>query len=404
MALTDTESHEDEEHQRHNGSGDAVSIFTRKELYKLVWSKPIIQVAKEIGVSDVAVAKRCRRNKIPVPGRGYWRKLETGAKLPKITLPKWKGPDEIVFYPQSKKLSTKPDANGEELPAYVMFEQAPENLVVVSDTLLRPHPHIKAAKSSLKMTNSDRKGEDFIFKSEPCLDLRVSRATRDRALCIMDALIKALKSRGMTVEVSVERGMSSTRIHSEESKLSLSLHEAFRHEPTGEKWPDGKSKRKTVLTGNLTLRVESDRYDGYHGLWRDRKLKKLEVQLNSVIIGIYEGFEIEEAHRQKEEEEKRRRMEESKKYDEVSRLYEEEKRKVATLDASFEKWQKAQQVRTYVAALEADAIQKSGKIEPGSEFAQWIAWIRIYADQIDPMVPTPPSLEEQLKKLRRYYW
>ncbi len=381
-----------------------MSTFTRKELYKLVWSKPMTEVSKKIGVSDVAVAKRCRRNNIPVPGRGYWRKLETGAKLPKIPLPKWKGPDEIVFYPQSKKPSTKPDANGEELPAYVIFERAPENLVVVSDTLSRPHPLIKAAKSSLKMSNSDRKGEGFLYSTEPCVNISVSRATRDRALCIMDALIKALKSRGMMVEVTVERGMSSTRIHSEESKLSLSLHEAFRHEPTGEKWPDGKSKRDRVLTGKLTLRVESDRYDGYHGLWRDRKLKRLEVQLNSVIIGIYEGFEIEEAHRQKEEEEKRRRMEESKKYDEVSRLYEEEKRKVATLDASFEKWKKTQQIRTYVAALEADAIQKSGKIEPGSEFAQWIAWIRTYADQIDPMVPTPPSLEEQLKKLRRYYW
>lgn len=171
-----------------------------------------------------------------------------------------------------------------------------------------------------------------------------------------------------------------------------------------ERWPDGKSKRRQVLTGKITLRIESDRYDGYHGLWRDRKGKGLEVQLNTVLIGIHEGFEIEEAHRQQEEEEKRRRMEESKKYDEVSRLYEEEKRKVARLDDSFEKWQKAQQVRTYVAALEADALEKSGNIDPEGELAQWIAWIRGYADQIDPMVPTPPSLEEQLKKFRRYYW
>lgn len=234
MALTDTESHQDEEHQRHNGSGDAVSTFTRKELYRLVWSKPIIQVAKEIGVSDVAVAKRCRRNKIPVPGRGYWRKLETGAKLPKIPLPKWKGPDEIVFYPESNRTPAKLNPIGEELPAYVIFERAPENLVVVSDTLSRPHPLIKEAKSSLKKSNSDRKGEGFLFRTEPCLDIQVSGATRDRALCIMDVLIKALKLRGMLVEVTAKGGIAKTMVHQEENKLLLSLHEAFRHEPTGE--------------------------------------------------------------------------------------------------------------------------------------------------------------------------
>lgn len=404
MALTDTGSHEDEELQRHNGSGNAVSKFTRKELYKLVWSKPIIQVAKEIGVSDVAVAKRCRRNNIPVPGRGYWRKLETGSKLPKIPLPKWKGPDVIVFYPELQRKPQPHSGSIAELPAHVIFERAPENFVVVSDILSRPHPLIQVARRALKKSNSERKGEGFIFKSEPCLDLRVSRATRDRALCIMDALIKALKLRGMTVEVSVERGVSSTSISQGENRLLLSLHEAIRQEPTGETWPDGKSKRRQVLTGKLTLRVESDRYDGYHGLWRDRKGKGLEEQLNTVLIGIHDALEDEEVHRLRQEEEKRKRMEEARKYDELSKLYEEEKSKVARLDASFEKWQKAQQVRTYVTALEADAIQKSGKIDPEGELAQWIAWIRGYADQIDPMVPTPPSLEDQLKKLRRYYW
>lgn len=381
-----------------------MSKFTRKELYKAVWSKPLTQLAKGIGVSDVAIAKRCRRNNIPVPGLGYWRKIETGSKVPRTPLPKWKGPDEIEFYPQFERRPAQPDTISAEPPAYVQFEQAPENLVVVLDSLSRPHPLVRDAKKSLKMSNSDRKGEEFIFKSEPCLDIRVSRATRDRALCIMDSLIKALESRGMSVEVSVERGRASTRVHSEESKLSLSLHEAFRHEPTGEKWPDGKSKRKAVLTGNLTLRVESDRYHGYHGLWRDRKLKPLQVQLNSVLIGIHEGLEAEELHRLHEEEEMRKRMEEARKHQELSQLLQEEQRKVTRLDASMEKWHKAQQIRAYVAALRENAIQKSGIIESGSEVEEWITWVHLYADQLDPMVQTPPSLEEQLKKLRPYYW
>lgn len=378
-----------------------MAIFTRKELYKAVWSKPITELAKEIGVSDVAIAKRCKRCNIPVPGRGYWRKIETGSKLPRTPLPKWKGPDEIVFYPQFERRPSQSAAIDTELPDYVQFEHAPENRVVVSDTLSRPHPLIRAAKRSLKMSNSDRKGEEFIFKSEPCLDIRVSRATRDRALCIMDSLIKALESRGMMVEVG---GTASTTVSDGENKLGLSLHEAFRYEATGEKWPDGKSVRKSVLTGKLTLRVESDRYHGYHGLWRDRKLKPMQVQLNSVLIGIHEGLATEEVHRLQEEEEKRKRMEEARKHQELSQLLKQEQSKVARLDGSMEKWHKAQQIRAYVIALKENVVQRSGTFEPGSELAEWITWVLSYADQIDPMVPTPPSLEEQLKKLRPYYW
>ena len=37
-----------------------------------------VQVAKLLGVSDVAVAKRCKRLGIEKPPRGYWRKVETG--------------------------------------------------------------------------------------------------------------------------------------------------------------------------------------------------------------------------------------------------------------------------------------------------------------------------------------
>ena len=42
--------------------------FTRKELYDLVWSKPLRSIAQEIGVSDVAVGKACLRAGIPRPG------------------------------------------------------------------------------------------------------------------------------------------------------------------------------------------------------------------------------------------------------------------------------------------------------------------------------------------------
>ena len=60
---------------------------SREELYEKVWTQPVRTVAKRLGVSDVALAKDCRRLKIPLPGRGYWAKKATGKKVRRIALP-----------------------------------------------------------------------------------------------------------------------------------------------------------------------------------------------------------------------------------------------------------------------------------------------------------------------------
>jgi hypothetical protein len=59
----------------------------RSELYTLIWSKPMVHAAKELGISDVGLAKACRRNAVPVPQRGHWNKLQAGKPSPQIPLP-----------------------------------------------------------------------------------------------------------------------------------------------------------------------------------------------------------------------------------------------------------------------------------------------------------------------------
>ena len=44
--------------------------YTRKQLYDAIWSKPCIKLAAELGISDVALAKTCRRMEILLPLRG----------------------------------------------------------------------------------------------------------------------------------------------------------------------------------------------------------------------------------------------------------------------------------------------------------------------------------------------
>ena len=68
-------------------------IFSRREFYELVWSKPMTHLAKELGVSDVALHKVCRKHAIPNPPAGWWARKAAGKKVQLIMLPEQAGDD-----------------------------------------------------------------------------------------------------------------------------------------------------------------------------------------------------------------------------------------------------------------------------------------------------------------------
>ena len=51
---------------------------TREELFAFIWNQSTLSLAKDFGVSDKAISKRCKRLGIPKPPRGYWRLIELG--------------------------------------------------------------------------------------------------------------------------------------------------------------------------------------------------------------------------------------------------------------------------------------------------------------------------------------
>lgn len=63
-------------------------VLTREELYEEVWSEPMATVAGKYGLSDVGLAKICRKLDVPVPWRGYWRKKQVGQTVKRPPLPK----------------------------------------------------------------------------------------------------------------------------------------------------------------------------------------------------------------------------------------------------------------------------------------------------------------------------
>ncbi|MFX0101640.1 MAG: hypothetical protein ACFFCS_18900, partial [Candidatus Hodarchaeota archaeon] len=57
-----------------SNTGKPIFNISGDELEKLVWEKPTTEIAREFGVSDKAISKRCAREGIEKPGRGFWVK------------------------------------------------------------------------------------------------------------------------------------------------------------------------------------------------------------------------------------------------------------------------------------------------------------------------------------------
>lgn len=82
-------------------------VFTREELYELVWSRAVVKVAADLGVSDVALRKHCIKHRIPLPDVKYWGQRQAGKQPRRKRL--YKAPkgvsDQIVICPRSLKVA-----------------------------------------------------------------------------------------------------------------------------------------------------------------------------------------------------------------------------------------------------------------------------------------------------------
>ena len=123
----------------------------RSQLYELVWSKPVRDLAAEFGISDVALAKRCRALKIPVPPRGYWARVAAGQKPRRPPLP----PFSVRKHEPRPSYVTTHAADGTEAtePAVNFDPQRSTATITVSDAdLPADHHHTAPLAAGLQRT------------------------------------------------------------------------------------------------------------------------------------------------------------------------------------------------------------------------------------------------------------
>jgi hypothetical protein len=171
--------------------------LSRSKLYGLVWTTPVTELAKQFGISDVALAKRCRAINIPLPPRGYWARVAAGQTPRRPPLPPFgverrragralPPPEPEITFDPGRKTST---SAGDELELPTITVTATTDLTSACDLVKRTARHLKhPRRAELKFTRGEAHG--------PILRLHVAPASLDRALLLADSFLKAVVEQG----------------------------------------------------------------------------------------------------------------------------------------------------------------------------------------------------------------
>ena len=356
--------------------------ISRQELYDQVWSKPLIHLAKEFKISDVSLAKACRRHNIPLPPAGYWAKQAHGHDVKKIPLPAIGDHEVKQIEFVMKEPSSLNELNLDSIKEDHIDKAIGHSFVILNELKKGFHPLIvdaqKELRERLKSQRNIEDGERIHF-----LNMSVTKSSTERALSLMNLLFQVIEANGLPI--SHKPGYKEgTYVKVNGVDIQVELKERTKRSDN----PDPKSYNKYVFhpTGILYFEFVNIYVSGARKIWSDTPTTKLEEIVNDVVLGIVMAAILD---KKRDEELERRR----KKEDEVreqERLKEEQKKKeqerIHALIQDAQKWQTNNIIRAYIKAVEEKYISEETVQDINAELKDWIKWAKEKADILDPVL------------------
>ncbi|MEY8762514.1 MULTISPECIES: hypothetical protein [Clostridium] len=399
------------------------NIYNREKLYEEVWSKSVVQVALQYGVSDVVIHKVCKSLNVPVPPRGYWERIHAGEKVKRPHLPAAKGIAEEIGSKTFEGIKVQNVT--QQTLAFLTADERQKVLIAaeqlqVLDENVKLHKKIRAYQAKVKEWNKDDKkpeGSQRSFKNyfnrPPFLAGVISNETLPRVYRILDTLYRQVESLGgsvnedlsltirnehVTFEVFEAQDKINHEISRQEAQQLVIYEDAKRHNG----WASQPNIRKYdyVFNGKLRICIRKSRH------FRDSQKEKVESRLGDMLIELYEESEVVRKKREAFEDAKRKEAEEERLREERRIRYNEEVDKTIALTNMSQDYYTACKIRAYINALES-------KVDVNDEkAAEWIEWAKKKADWYDPTVDRKDELlgerehgeNEERKAIRKSYY
>lgn len=372
--------------------------ITRDDLYEKVWTKPMVEIAKEYEVSDKAIAKICDKLNVPVPGVGYWQKLEVGEKLERKRLPDIP-PTHPTEHTIRKNEPSYEFEISEEVNALIEKEKNPANKIIVQEK--RGSTHILIRRTEQSLEKSYRySGMVCSQQAEDILKILVSPNAKGRAFRILNTIILELEKRGYLIYIN--RSFLCVKMFGVE--LKFSLNERMK-----------KARRKVeslydrqydfIPSGILALCIE-DFYSDYPLLrnFLDIKSAKLEDRLNEFIIALLIASQAYIARERHWEEERKIYQEKERKRNEILEAIENENKKLQELKKNIKKFHSSNLIREYIARYKMKLLDETLAPDKKQEIIEYIEWAQKQADRLDPFIESPISILDNLKNSEEEDW
>lgn len=396
---------------------DTTKPVDRETLYNEVWTEPVSAVAPRYGLSDVGLAKVCRALSIPLPSRGYWAKVKAGRIMGRVALPKLKQsetvssglvklpPEQAVVREAARKCAARIRKEAQSIPVPEQAQSA-------------PHPMVRAASKRLRQRDGWPDGGLVRTAPKEVLNLLVTRSALDRALSIVDALLKALSNQGMEAEVDSERGITLLRLLETGTTVEFTLTEHVqrtRHQITPAEERAQKRYWERIrlsvssagppdiplydFTPTGALMIQVGRWPSRS--WKDTTKLKLEQRLGEVTAGIVTVARETYAKEQDEARRKEAHRQAVVQYEFLSKRRADETARFNDVEKAAANWERAARLRAF-----ADAVQEQVKAtgELSVEQTEWLAWVRAKADWLDPLILVSDPILDAPELKRPGYW
>jgi hypothetical protein len=359
--------------------------LSRTELYERVWDTPIRTLATEFGISDVGLAKVCRRHQIPLPGLGYWARRQHGQNPPQTPLNEKADDQQKTITIHRSEPRTPRGLSPEEK------EQGPKIQVGEDRPVL--HPLARRIERNITKADLDERGM-LRAKSVAVIPLKASPAARPRVLRLLDALFTATDQAGYKLEWPAPHN-TQIQITALDEKLTFFVSEATNrkeHQPT----PEERAKQKLnswwrperwdiTPNGLLRFSLSSREFPNVSESWGDGKRRKLEDCLGEIFFACEKVAQTVKRERIERAEAERRRIEEQKRQAEAAARQAEYNRKAEVFKKLSKSWKDGRSIREFTLALRVALTDADVPSTLREELKKMIDWGLRHSDYLDPL-------------------
>jgi hypothetical protein len=390
---------------------NGTDYYNRETLYDQVWAQPLLEVAKHYGVSDVAIAKTCRKMHIPLPGRGYWSKVQNGQILKQIPLPPFDKCPLVRRRFQKPKQTQAPEKTIEErlVPEAFVLEQElllkeslPEMQVHYRPDIKLTNPYV--LNTERKLQESLRKKPGYFEKgrcissNDEAFEVSVGPDNISRALAILQLLCDALEQRGYPIgpkpkdqeEEEVRHRYFAKEPHPIYAKvldayiLFRITERSYKRAVAPEHRTNSYMTHEYVPTGELCFEILTSPYSRHaRHTWQDGKTLRVEDRMNEYIINMIHIATMEKENAAQNEIRHKQWLIEEEKRRELERLQQMENSRIKTLIEGAEQLVNTNRIKDYITTITEEGKRRLGEGYPDSDFAKWVDWAEQFLEKND---------------------